>query len=134
MKAVLLPLALFTLLFAATPHAEEAALADAAKVVSAENVAELEQLVGSDVIVEGVVRNVGKAPGDSITFLNFGDRKSGFVAIVFQSAYGQFPDGLDKFAQQKVRVSGTLEKYRDRQIQIKISTPDQIQVVEETAP
>lgn len=134
MKALLLPVTLLTLLFAATPHAEEAAPAEGAKVVSAENIAELEQLVGSDVIVEGVVRNIGKAPGDSVTFLNFGDRKSGFVAIVFQAAYGQFPDGLDKFAQQKVRVSGTLEKYRDRQIQIKISTPDQIQVVEETAP
>lgn len=134
MKSLLLPLALLTLIFAATPHAEEVAPADGAKVVLAENVAELEQLVGSDMIVEGVVRNVGKAPGDSITFLNFGDRKSGFVAVVFQSAYGQFPDGLDKFAQQKVRVSGTLEKYRDRQIQIKISTPDQIQVVEDAAP
>lgn len=135
MKNALLPVVLLSLLCLASSRAQEVAATEGeTKVIQAENVAELEGLVGSDVVVEGIVRNVGKAPGDSITFLNFGDRKSGFVAVVFQSAYGQFPDGLDKFAQQKVRVTGKLEKYRDRQIQIKISTPDQIEVVEEAAP
>jgi DNA/RNA endonuclease YhcR with UshA esterase domain len=125
----LLPALLLAFICLATARAEE----EAPKVIMAENISELESMVGTDVVVEGTIRNVGKAPGDSITFLNFGDRKSGFVAVVFQSAYGNFPDGLEKFAQQKVRVTGKLEKYRDRQIQIKIATPDQIEVVEEAA-
>jgi len=80
------------------------------------------------VIVEGTVRNVGKGPNDSITFLNFGDRRAGFVAVVFAAAYDKFPDGLDGYAQQKVRVRGQLEKYRDQQLQIKITTADQLEI------
>ena len=113
--------------------AEEAApAADAAAevpVVAAEDTAALEAKVGTEVIVEGTVRNVGKGPNDSITFLNFGDRRSGFVAVVFRAAYDKFPGGFDEYAQQRVRVRGQLEKYRDQQLQIKISTPDQLETV-----
>jgi hypothetical protein len=45
-----------------------------------------------------------------------------------------FPDGLDKFAQQKVRVRGQLEKYREEQMQIRIVTPDQIEIVSAQEP
>ena len=106
--------------------AEEAAVVP---VVPAEDTAALEAKVGSEVIVEGTVRNVGKGPNDSITFLNFGDRRAGFVAVVFAAAYDKFPDGLDGYAQQKVRVRGQLEKYRDQQLQIKITTADQLEIV-----
>ena len=105
--------------------AEEAAVVP---VVPAEDIAALEAKVGSEVIVEGTVRNVGKGPNDSITFLNFGDRRAGFVAVVFAAAYDKFPDGLDGYAQQKVRVRGQLEKYRDQQLQIKITTADQLEI------
>jgi len=105
--------------------AEEAAVVP---VVPAEDTAALEAKVGSEVIVEGTVRNVGKGPNDSITFLNFGDRRAGFVAVVFAAAYDKFPDGLDGYAQQKVRVRGQLEKYRDQQLQIKITTADQLEI------
>ena len=105
--------------------AEEAAVVP---VVPAEDTAALEAKVGSEVIVEGTVRNVGKGPNDSITFLNFGDRRAGFVAVVFAAAYDKFPDGLEGYAQQKVRVRGQLEKYRDQQLQIKITTADQLEI------
>jgi hypothetical protein len=116
--------------------AEEATPAAEAPVVAAEDMAGLEAKVatGEEVIVEGVIKAVGKTGDGQITFLNFGERKSGFVAVVFAASYGNFPDGLEKFAQQKVRVRGQLEKYRDKQIQIRIVTPDQIEVVSVQEP
>ena len=98
-------------------------------VVAAEDTAALDAKVGSEVVVEGIVANVGKGPNDGITFFNFGDRRTGFVAVVFRPAYDKFPDGFSKYAQQKVRVRGTLEKFQDRQLQIKIFTPDQVEII-----
>lgn len=100
-----------------------------APVLAAEDTAALESKVGGEVVVEGVVQNVGKGPNDGITFLNFGDRRTGFVAVIFRPAYEKFPEGFDKYAQQKVRVRGTLEKFQDRQMQVKIFTPDQLEIV-----
>jgi len=107
-----------------------AAPAASAPVLQAEDTAAMESKVGTEVIVEGVVRNVGKGPNEGITFINFGDRRTGFVVVVFRPAYDKFPDGFDKYAQQKVRVRGQLEKYRDQQMQMKLFTPDQIEIVE----
>ena len=100
-----------------------------APVISAEDTATMEVKVGSEVIVEGVVRNVGKGSNDSITFLNFGDRRTGFTVVAFRAVYDKFPDGFEKFSGQKVRVRGQLEKFRDRNMQIRLSTPDQIEVI-----
>lgn len=119
----------------ATPAAETsepAATPDAAAelvVIQAEDTAAMQSKVGSEVIIEGLVKNVGKGPNDGITFINFGDRKTGFVAVVFRPAYDKFPEGFDKYANQKVRVKGALENFRDRQMQIKIFTPDQLEIV-----
>ncbi|MEX1009820.1 MAG: OB-fold nucleic acid binding domain-containing protein [Chthoniobacterales bacterium] len=99
-------------------------------VMAAEDTAALEAQVGSEVVVEGVVANVGTGPNDGITFLNFGDRRTGFVAVVFRPAYDKFPEGFSKYAQQKVRVRGTLEKFQDRQLQVKIFTADQLEIAE----
>jgi tRNA(Ile2) C34 agmatinyltransferase TiaS len=118
----------------ATPESESPAAAVEAPVIPSEDIAAMESKLGSEVIIEGVVASVGSGPNGNITFLNFGDRRSGFVAVVFRPAYERFPDGFDKYAQQKVRVRGSLEKYRDRQIQIKILTPDQIEIVAPSAP
>lgn len=113
-----------------TPAAEPAPAAPAApSVVQAEDTATLESKLGSEVIVEGLVKEVGKTSGGGINFINFGDRKTGFTAVVFRSSLDNFPEGLEKFANQKVRVRGTLEKYQDRQLQIKVSTPDQLEIV-----
>lgn len=100
-----------------------------APVVQATDAAGLEAKVGSDVIVEGVVKEVGGTSGGGITFINFGERKTGFTAIVLRSSMDKFPEGFDKYVSQNVRVRGTLEKYKDRQIQIKITTPDQLEIL-----
>lgn len=111
---------------AASPAAPAAA---EVPVLQSEDLASLESQVGREVIVEGVVKGVGTGPNDGITFLNFGERRSGFVAVIFRAAYDKFPEGFEKFVLQPVRVRGTLEKYRDRQLQIKILTTDQIEIV-----
>ena len=115
----------------ATASTETTAAVDASPAaIPAEDISAMETKIGSEAVVEGFVKRIGKTADDSITFLNFGDSKSGFVAIVFRSAYDKFPEGFDKFANQKVRVRGMLEKYKDRQMQIKITTTDQLEVVE----
>lgn len=98
-------------------------------VVQAEDAEALQSKVGSEAVVEGVVRSVGQTSGGGIHFINFGDRKTGFTAVVFGASLSNFPDGLSPYANQKVRVRGTLEKYQDRQIQIKVVTPDQLEIV-----
>jgi hypothetical protein len=103
--------------------------APAPQVILAEDTASLQSKVGSEVLVEGVVKSVGKGPNDGITFLNFGDRKTGFVAVIFRPAYDKFPEGFEKYASQKVRVRGTLENFRDRQLQVRLTTPDQLEIV-----
>jgi len=121
----------------ATPSPEAAAEAPASAgapsaeptVLQAEDIATLESNIGSEVTVEGTIKNVGKGPNDGITFLNFGDRKTGFVAVVFRPSYDRFPEGFEKYANQKVRVRGTLEKYQDRQLQLRVMTPDQLEIV-----
>ena len=144
MKNSLLALFVFSLALPVTVRAqatatEEPAAADTeaaaeapaveAPVLAAEDIAGLESKVGSEIIVEGVVRNVGKGSNDGITFLNFGDRRTGFVAVAFSSVYDKFPEGFDRYNGQKVRVRGMLEKFRDRQLQIRIFAPDQIEIV-----
>ncbi|MBJ7257936.1 MAG: OB-fold nucleic acid binding domain-containing protein [Chthoniobacterales bacterium] len=138
MKA--LPVMAVAAAFAVLPlHAQESSEAPAAvpaspqaaapSVIQVEDAASLESKVGTEVIVEGVVKKVGQGAGGGITFINFGEGKSAFVAVVFKASFDQFPEGFEKYANQKVRVRGTLEKFRDRQIQIKIITPDQLEIV-----
>ena len=114
-------------------RAQEQSTADV-PVIQAEDTSALDSNIGSEVIVEGVVRQVGTGPNDSIKFLNFGDRQTGFVAVIFKPAFSHFPEGFDHYAQQRVRVRGTLEKYRDKQVQIRINTPDQLEIVTEASP
>ncbi len=117
-------------LYAEPPAAEPESPAEV-PVVQAVDGAALEGKIGSEVVVEGVIKAVGKTQTGTITFLNFGDRNTGFVVVVFQKSYASFPDGLDGYANQKVRVRGTLEKYKDRQVQMQLTTPDQLEVVPE---
>lgn len=137
MKTLLLPFVMLAL--AGLVRAEDAETptpspAADAPVFQAEDTAGMEAKIGTDIVVEGVVRAVGTGPNEGITFLNFGDRRTGFVAVVFRPAYEKFPEGFDKYAQQKVRVKGRVERYRDRQLQIKIFTPDQLEIIGSEAP
>lgn len=99
-------------------------------VVSSEDIAALEEKVGQQIAVEGVIKRVGRGPNNGIVFLNFGEKRGGFVVVIFRSSFENFPDGFDQYAQQKVMVTGELEKFKDNQLQIRISDPSQIKVVQ----
>ncbi len=114
-----------------------AAWADGPAVVESPvlDAADLETLrakAGTDVIVEGAVTDIGTTKDAGITFVNIGmPKKKGFVAIVFRSSYAAFPEGFDKFRNQKVRVTGVLKLYQGETPQVELKSPEQITIVTE---
>ncbi len=88
--------------------------------------------VGSSAVVIGQVTDVGNTQDGGITFINIGlPKKKGFVAVVFRQNYENFPDGFDKFRNQKVKVSGPIELYKSELPQIVIRSAEQIEIVTE---
>lgn len=123
--------ALLAMTFAvALDAAPKQASADGPPVIRATDSASLEAKIGTEVVVEGLVREIGTAPGDDVRFLNFGRKRGGFVAVIFREFYGNFPEGFEIYKQRKVRVEGILEKYRNGQIQIRLNSADQARIVE----
>lgn len=119
-------------LFATAAFAQDAVTPT---VIDATNIDGLRAAAGMDAVVEGVVTEVGSTKGNTITFINIGaPKKQGFVAVVFQSDLGAFPEGFDKYKAQKVKVTGVIELYKGEQPQIKVKTPDQITIVTEATP
>ncbi len=108
----------------------EAAMPTESTVVAASETEELKKLTGQTVTVEGTVTRVGSTESGGITFLNMGPAPGGFVAVAFQSVYKLFPDGFEKFANKKVRVTGVIQLYKDVTPQIVIESAAQIKVVE----
>ncbi|MFY8216561.1 MAG: hypothetical protein ACOVMP_08165 [Chthoniobacterales bacterium] len=88
---------------------------------------------GQTVTVTGRVARVGKSPEGAITFLNFSTERGGFVAVVFESDYGAFPDGLEVYMNKEVQLTGVVKPYKGTTPQIPIASPDQIKVVEVVA-
>jgi DNA/RNA endonuclease YhcR with UshA esterase domain len=114
---------LATLVWISAARAEEG-------VIDATDLAALRAKAGTNVVVEGQVSEIGTTKDGGITFINIGmARKQGFVAVIFRDSYQAFPDGFDKFREKKVRVSGALTLFRGETPQIKLNSPDQIQIV-----
>lgn len=91
----------------------------------------LRAAAGTDVSVRGPVTQIGTTQEGGITFINIGmPKKKGFVAVVFKSNYGAFPDGFSHLANKVVTVTGNLELYKSEQPQIVIRSADQIKVEE----
>ena len=104
----------------------------AAEAVDATDLDALRALAGQEATVEGVVTEVGRTREDTITFINIGaPKKQGFVAVVFAKDYPAFSDGFDRYSGKKVRVTGPVSLFRSEQPQIVLTSPEQIQVVEE---
>ena len=103
-------------------------------VLDATDLEALRARVGVDAVVEGLVTEIGTTKDASITFVNIGlPKKQGFVALVFQKDYEAFPEGFDKYRNQKVRVKGLMKLYRGETPQIILTSPEQITVVTEAA-
>lgn len=128
MKSLFLALALVSAFSIGLQAQDEAT----PEVIDATNLEALRAKAGTEAIVEGVVTSVGKTAQGGITFINVGlPKKQGFVGVVYQKSYPAFPDGFDGFMSQKVRIRGTIDLYRGETPQIKINSPDQIQIVTE---
>lgn len=107
-----------------------AAFGEEPKVIDANNLEQLQEQSGQDVVVEGTVSAVGATKTNTITFINLGtQKKQGFVVVVFQKNYGAFPEGFSAFKGQKVRVSGKLELYHGDRPEIEVRSPEQIQIL-----
>jgi len=102
------------------------------EVLDATDLEALRAKVGVDAVVEGMVTEIGTTKEATITFVNIGlPKKQGFVALIFQKDYQAFPEGFDKYRNQKVRVKGLMKLYRGETPQIILTSPDQITVVTE---
>jgi hypothetical protein len=98
---------------------------------SAKQVVELRKRVGQAVTVVGrIERTSMSASGHH--FLDFAE--SELSAICFAGDVAQFRDGrpADRYANQHVELSGTLELYRGK-LQIKLKSPRQIRIVDAAA-
>ena len=87
---------------------------------------------GKEIVVEGVVVDIGYSYNNAITFLNMGlPKKKGFVAVIFRKDYDQFPEGFTQYKNMTLRVSGILEIFEKNNLpQIKVTSLSQITVVE----
>lgn len=107
-----------------------AAFCEEPKVIDSTELDQLRAQANQDVVVEGLVTDIGTTQTKSITFINLGlPKKQGFVAVIFQKSYGAFPDGFGAYKDQKLRISGTLSLYQSDRPQIVVSSPEQIQIV-----
>lgn len=123
MKTVLAILA--TVLWMSAAGAQE-------EVIDATNLEALRAKSGMDVVVEGLVTDLGTTKDGGITFINIGmAKKQGFVAVVFRDSYPAFAEGFDQYRNQKVRVTGAISLYRGETPQIKLTAPGQITIVKE---
>ena len=98
--------------------------------IDAKDLQQLRAQAGRDIVVEGIVTDVGTTKTNSMTFINMGlPKKQGFVAVIFQKNYGAFPEGFTAYKDQKLRVSGKLDLYRGDTPQIEVRSPDQVQIL-----
>jgi hypothetical protein len=102
------------------------------EVIDATNLEALRAKSGQEAMVEGLVSDIGTTKDGGITFINIGlAKKQGFVAVIFRDSYQLFPEGFDKFRNQKVRVTGPVSLFRGETPQIKLTAAEQITIVTE---
>jgi DNA/RNA endonuclease YhcR with UshA esterase domain len=108
---------------------EPAEPASPPKHVQATAAEELKALAGQTAIVEGKVTRIGATSAGGITFINMGGGANGFVAVVFKSNYGAFPNGFDEYKGKTLQVTGKIELFKETTPQIAVKSPEQIKVV-----
>lgn len=124
LHAAALLLAVLTLSASPAPAAEKAKR----PVLSATDQAALKAHVGKEVAVEGTVVSTAKGTKDGMRFLNFSDSASGgFVAAVVPAVYPKLQP-LESYAGRRLRVTGTLETYKQK-TEIEVTRISQIKVL-----
>lgn len=117
------------LLFGGTACGKDAKL----PTVTVDNVAELRQRIGEEVIVTGTVSSTGQSSSGH-QFLNFNANR-GFAVVVRSEDVKKFTDGKPSviFKGKAVAMSGKLERFKDK-VQLRLSSPSQIEVLKPTDP
>ena len=135
-----LAIALVTCLQSPQLHAQDSAEAGSDSAVQKPAIPRLDATVekalrehlGHKATVFGKIKRT-KASDKGITFLNFEGYK--FVLVCFESEYANFPDGpLETTMRDKyVEATGYISEYKGK-LQIKLTQPDQIKIVQPPAP
>jgi len=99
--------------------------------IAATDEAALKAAVGQLATVRGKVTRANAWEG-GITFLNF---EGAFTAVCFKKHYGAFPTPPDQLyaAGKTLEVTGKLSLHKGK-VQIEITRPDQVKVLESPAP
>lgn len=85
--------------------------------------------IGEEVVVEGVISDVGHSARSGTTFLNMGGRypNHSFTAVIFKSAKPLFPEARS-WEGKKVRIRGVVKEYRGKP-QIVLERREQVTLV-----
>jgi hypothetical protein len=85
--------------------------------------------IGEEVMVEGVISDVGYSARSDTTFINMGGKypNHAFTAVIFRSAKPLFPEARS-WEGKKVRVRGMVKEYRGKP-EIVLERVEQVEVV-----
>lgn len=100
------------------------------RVFPAGAVFQLNRQVGKDVAVQGEVIGVDRSQPGEVLSLVLSTNPGGAVASVFKANYSRFPEGLDVYKGDAVRVQGLLVMGSGGRPQVVIESPTQITVLE----
>jgi len=104
-------------------------LAEEVTVIDANDREALKAAANSTVTIEGVVTDIHPIKAERMVIVFGKESKESLVVTVFPDDLGSFPDGLDKYRGQKVRVTGTLKILQGASPRMRIKAPDQITIV-----
>jgi hypothetical protein len=85
--------------------------------------------IGEEVVVEGVISDVGYSARTDTTFLNMGGKypNHAFTAVIFKSSKALFPE-VQSWEGKKVRIRGVVKEYRGKP-EIVLARREQVEVV-----
>ncbi len=121
---------LFSLGFLAVLLAVGNLSAEEVVVIDAGDLAVLKEKQDTEVTVEGVVSKIENGHNKKIVSLGTDDQRNGFAIMISDPDLLNFPDGLEKYQGQKIRVFGRLLKQGDQPPRMRIKSPEAITIVE----
>jgi hypothetical protein len=101
---------------------------ESARDVATVSPSEAAKHIGEEVVVEGVISDVGYSARSDTTFLNMGGKYPNhiFTAVIFRTAKPLFPEARS-WEGKKVRIRGVVKEYRGKP-EIVLERVDQVTV------
>ena len=102
---------------------------ESARAVPTVSPSEAASHIGQEVVVEGVISDVGYSARSDTTFLSMGGKYPNhtFTAVILKSAKPLFPEARS-WEGKKVRIRGGVKEYRGRP-EIVLERPEQVEVL-----